>query len=355
FKVGFHSPFVSYVEGILARGDERVSDLIQKAWEKGARLDAWDEYFKRDLWREIISGADWDIEKEICSPKDINAELPWDSVSLGVSKEQFKIEYERAMTSELTAACDNPCREYCGVCNKNEKVRYPEGLEYLDEEINIEEEKGQVRRILLNFKKKDSAIYFGHLNIMHMFEMAFQRASFNLFFTQGYNPKPKMEFPHPLTLGVASEGEVIGFEMYYHDEDMNLMIETLNKVLPQGIEVTDYLLLPVPEEGRKYKSLMAQYWGSLYTLKLEGNSPMTLDELFKELNEKVQEFDVREDYSFVLKKDSIEIVSEMKNKKMNNIIRLLGEILGENPMSKGVILRRIETYKKDKEEKSLFL
>jgi len=355
FKVGFHSPFVSYVEGILARGDERVGALIRKAWEKGARLDAWDEYFDRDLWRETILEADWNIEEEICSSRDVESVLPWDSVSLGVSKEQFKTEYKRAMDFQLTESCDNPCREYCGVCNKEEKVRYPEGPRFLEEDIASYEETGTVRRILFNFTKNDSSVFFGHLNIMHMFEMAFQRAGLTMFFTQGYNPKPKMEFPHPLTLGIASEGEIIGAEIYYHGEDLQEMMAKINNVLPDGINVTDSTLLPVPEEGRKYKSLMAQYWGSLYKLDVDNKSIFTLDNIYAQLQEKADELGVSDDYTFTLNSGYIEVLSEMKNKKMNNIIRLLSEFTGENPMAEGINLTRLKTYKKDKEGKTLFV
>lgn len=355
FKVGFHSPFVSYVEGIISRGDERVADLIKSAWDKGARLDAWDEYFSRDLWREAIEETDWDVEKEICSSTEINSELPWDSVSLGVSKEQFKIEYDRAMGYQLTESCDNPCREYCGVCNKEEKVRYPEGFDFLEEEIIIPEETGTVRRILFNFKKKGSSVFFGHLNIMHMFEMSFQRAGVSMFFTQGYNPKPKMEFPHPLTLGIASESEIIGAEIYYHDEDLQEMIQKINDVLPEGISVTDCTLLPEIEEGRKYKSLMAQYWGSLYKLDVDSKCNYSLEFIFAQLKEKAEEQGVLGDYTFELKDSSIEILSEMKNNKMNNIVRLLSEFTGDNPMSTGINLTRLKTYKKEKESKTLFV
>jgi radical SAM family uncharacterized protein/radical SAM-linked protein len=355
FKVGFHSPFVAFVEGILARGDERVSDLIKNAWDKGARLDAWDEYFSRDLWREVIEEADWNIEEEICSPRDVNSLLPWDSVSLGVSKEQFKTEFDRAMKSELTESCDNPCKEYCGVCNKEEKVRYPEGLDFLDEDIHVEEETGQVRRILFNFKKEGSAVFFGHLSIMQMFAMSFQRASIRMFYTQGFNPKPKMEFPHPLSLGISSEGEVIGVEIYYHGEDLNQMMEKLNTVLPDGIIVTGCTLHPFAGEGRKYKSLMSEYWGSLYKLTLDPDSGLMISSLYESLVEKVQKFDVSDDYHFVKEDESIEILSEMKNKKMNNIIRILEDIVGENPLSKGINLKRLKTYKKNHSDKCLFI
>lgn len=355
FKVGFHSPFVSYVEGILARGDRRVSDLIMEAWRKGARLDAWDEYFNRDLWREVIDESGWDVEQEICSPRDTGDDLPWDSVSMGVGKDQFVREYERAMGYELTESCDNPCREYCGVCNSDMKVRYPEGEDILEEEVEEPAPKGDVRRILFKFEKTGSAIFFGHLNVMHMFEMAFQRAGIDMHFTQGFNPKPKMEFPHPLSLGVSSVSEVIGAEIYYYGEDLGDFISRLNKVLPAGFKVTDATLLPVPEEGRKYKSLMAQYWGSRYILQAGDAENLDNQALYEKLVQAAEDNEVSDDYTFEIDQDGISVVSEMKNKKMNNIIRLLETILGENPLSSGIDLNRTHIYKKEKDKRGLFL
>ncbi|MBB6479086.1 TIGR03936 family radical SAM-associated protein [Spirochaeta isovalerica] len=353
-KLGFHSPFVSFVEGILARGDRRAGDLIEAAWAKGARLDAWDEYFKRDLWKEVIDEADWDVEKEICSPLDPESELPWDTISMGVGKEQFKKEYNRAMSYDLTDSCDNPCRDYCGVCSKDQKVRYPEGFDFLSEPIPPAREKGPVRRIILKFRKFGPAIFLGHLNVMHMFEMAFQRAGILMNFTQGFNPKPKMEFPHPLTLGISSEGEVMGVEIHYDGEELSDLVSRLNQVLPAGFEFTDCQLLPVPDEGRKYKSLMAQYWGSLYRLNT-AESNISPVELYEKLKEQAEVQNVADDYRFEMNGDSIELLSQMNNKKMNNIIRLLELILGENPLKEGVELTRLKLYKKEKEGKSLFL
>jgi len=353
-KLGFHSPFVSFVEGVLARGDRRVGSLIENAWKKGARLDAWDEYFDRDLWREVIDEADWNVEEQICSPLDPEADLPWDSISLGVGKDQFKREYQRAMGYELTESCDNPCRDYCGVCSRDNKVRYPEGFDFLSDPIPPAPEKGPVRRVLLKFRKFGPAIFLGHLNVMHMLEMAFQRAGIPMNFTQGFNPKPKMEFPHPLTLGISSEGEVLGVEIYYSGEELTQMLKRLNQSLPEGFEFTQCELMPVPEEGRKYKSLMAQYWGSLYKLEMEGSSG-DLKQLFDRLSQQAEEEDVAEDYRFELKEDSIEILSAMNNKKMNNVIRLLGEIYGENPLTEGIELTRLKLFKKDNSGKSLFL
>lgn len=354
-KLGFHSPFVSFIEGVLARGDRKASNLIEAAWAKGAKLDAWDEYFRRDLWKEVLDEASWDVETEICSPLDQDSKLPWDSVSMGVDKKQFVKEYNKAMSYELTESCDNPCKDYCGVCSKDQKVRYPEGFDFLSTPLPTAEMKGPVRRILFKFRKFGPAIYLGHLNVMHMFEMAMQRASIHMNFTKGYNPKPKMEFPHPLTLGIASEGEVIGVEIHYNGEDLDVLKERINSSLPSGFEITHTLLLPLVEEGRKYKSLMAQYWGSRYRLETDNKKQRSLQSLYEDLLIQMKENEVSEDYTLKLKDESIEVISEMKNKKMNNIVRLLNSILGDKPLSGDIILTRLDIYQKRNGERKLFL
>ncbi|MCP4176235.1 MAG: DUF2344 domain-containing protein [bacterium] len=259
------------------------------------------------------------------------------------------------MKSQLTESCDNPCKDYCGVCNSSEKVRYPQDFEFLDETIPEVREGGEVRRILFSFAKRDSAIFFGHLNIMHMFGMAFQRSSIRMHFSKGYNPKPKMEFPHPLTLGISSEEEIVGAEIYYNGENLEDVVDLLNTKLPDGIFVTGYNLLPALEEGRKYKSLMAQYWGSKYLLQTDDASEYSLDYLFDSLNQKVLEFGVVDDYEIEKKDDGIEIVSEMKNKKMNNIVRILAEIVGEVPLSKKISMTRLKIYRNDGHSRTAFV
>ena len=65
-KVSYHSPFLSFLEGIFSRGDKRASDLLIKAFKMGTRLDAWDEYSRLDVWKQVLSEADWDVKTEVC-------------------------------------------------------------------------------------------------------------------------------------------------------------------------------------------------------------------------------------------------------------------------------------------------
>ena len=89
FKIGYHAPFLSFLESIVARGDERAAHLVLDAYRNGARLDAWEEYFKPDVWRQAIARAGWDVAAETCRARATEERLPWDQVALGLSTSEI--------------------------------------------------------------------------------------------------------------------------------------------------------------------------------------------------------------------------------------------------------------------------
>ena len=48
----WHDPDTSFLEAVLARGDRRMCKVLEAAWRKGAKLDAWEEYFSLERWME---------------------------------------------------------------------------------------------------------------------------------------------------------------------------------------------------------------------------------------------------------------------------------------------------------------
>ena len=68
-KVSYHEPSISFLEGLVSRGGYECCDLIQKAYELGCRLDAWDEYIRWDLWQQAIAELNYDT-----SPRSWNLE-----------------------------------------------------------------------------------------------------------------------------------------------------------------------------------------------------------------------------------------------------------------------------------------
>ena len=93
--MSYHEPNISYLEGLISRGDERYAAVIESAYRKGCRLDAWDEHLKADLWLEAIAEASYNPDTCIFEPYGLDEELPWDSVSMRVSKKFLKDESMR--------------------------------------------------------------------------------------------------------------------------------------------------------------------------------------------------------------------------------------------------------------------
>ncbi|MFH1387452.1 MAG: radical SAM protein [bacterium] len=85
-EIRWHQAEASFLEGVFSRGDKQLSKVIEKAWELGARLDAWSEHFKFEIWQKAFQECSIDPLRYLASkPKD--SPLPWDFIDTGVSKE----------------------------------------------------------------------------------------------------------------------------------------------------------------------------------------------------------------------------------------------------------------------------
>jgi radical SAM superfamily enzyme YgiQ (UPF0313 family) len=80
-EVRWHQPEASFLEGVFARGDRQLAKVIEKAWELGARLDAWSEHFKFDLWQKAFTECGIDPNEYLLERKK-DTPLPWDYVKL---------------------------------------------------------------------------------------------------------------------------------------------------------------------------------------------------------------------------------------------------------------------------------
>jgi len=277
-KVSFHSPFVSFLEGVLSRGDSRSGNLFYRAFLRGARLDSWEEYLDRELWKKVIEESEWDVKGETCRERSMGEELPWKLISTGVTETFLKQEYEKAAKKEITGSCIEECDHPCGVCGKNAGVSYAEkpaaDILYGIHEEPVEE-KG-TEKILVRFSKRGKALFLSHINIMTVFERAFQRAGVPVRFSEGFNPKPKLEFARPLSLGVESEGEYMSAEIIPCFNCVSIM-KRIHRVLPEGLEIEN---LERMKTGVGKSSVMKVYWGSEYRISADKNF---LDTLSREL------------------------------------------------------------------------
>jgi len=85
-ELNLHNPYMSILEGLLCRGDRRLSRVILAAFRKGARFDSWMEHFRFDIWMDAFSecGIDPDFYLRERSREEI---LPWDFLDTGITKD----------------------------------------------------------------------------------------------------------------------------------------------------------------------------------------------------------------------------------------------------------------------------
>lgn len=112
-KYNYHEADVTVLEGVLARGDRRVGKVILNAYRKGCLYDAWSETFQNDLWMEAFEEEGVDIMFYTKRERDLDEVLPWDFIDVGVSKEFFKREWQRAKNETVTPNCRMACQG-CG-------------------------------------------------------------------------------------------------------------------------------------------------------------------------------------------------------------------------------------------------
>jgi radical SAM family uncharacterized protein len=123
-KVKVHDPDVSYLEGILSRGDRRLGPVIEDVWRKGARFDAWDEYLKLDLWLDTLRAHDLDPDWVGLRERPTDEILPYVVVSDTVSDAFLKRELKRSHQERVTVSCTDTNPEVetpCFICDACEK------------------------------------------------------------------------------------------------------------------------------------------------------------------------------------------------------------------------------------------
>ena len=108
-RYNWHDANLSVLEGVFARGDRRLSQVICSAYRKGCLYDSWSEYFRFDLWMEAFEENDAEIGFYIHRERDLGERLPWDFIDAGVTKEFFIREYNRAKEEKVTPNCRRAC------------------------------------------------------------------------------------------------------------------------------------------------------------------------------------------------------------------------------------------------------
>lgn len=105
----YHDADLTIMEGIFARGDRKLAPAILQAYQAGCIFDAWHEMFHQELWNQAFSDNHIDTEFYTSREREVDEILPWDFIDIGVSKQFFIKEWERAKRAEVTKNCKQQC------------------------------------------------------------------------------------------------------------------------------------------------------------------------------------------------------------------------------------------------------
>ncbi|MBD5460647.1 MAG: TIGR03960 family B12-binding radical SAM protein [Lachnospiraceae bacterium] len=121
-KYNWHEADTAVLEGVLARGDRRIGQVLLNVYQKGCIYDAWSEYFDNEKWEEAFRECGLDMGFYTFRERGLDEIFPWDFIDCGVSREFLLREWKMAQEEKISPNCRAQCqgcgagRFGCGVC-----------------------------------------------------------------------------------------------------------------------------------------------------------------------------------------------------------------------------------------------
>ena len=239
----YHNAKLSILEGVIARGDRRLAEVIYTAWKNGAKFDGWSDLFKFDIWMATFKACGIDPKYYNERKRDCYEPLPWEHTSPGVRKNFLIDEWNKALEGHLTQDCRRTHCTGCGVCQRlgvnvidyaDSEAERIEQVKEVDESNNLDIELTKYRA---QIRKGKEISVLSHLDYVDLYARALLRSKLPIAYSEGFNPHIKMSFATALAVGVTSDAEYMDFQLK-QDLPVAEVFERLNQQLPQGAEVT---------------------------------------------------------------------------------------------------------------------
>jgi radical SAM family uncharacterized protein/radical SAM-linked protein len=261
----YHDPEQSFLEGVFARGDRRLAKLTVSAWQRGARLDSWSDYFNLLRWREAAEDCALDLDFYL-RRRETDELLPWSHIDSGVEIAYLLEERDKSLSQIYTEDCRYHGCQKCGLCDfktvmpivHNKKRLSDEPPAGATEDIKAETSSARFR-YLISYGRSGPICYLGHLEFLQIIFRSLRRAGFKTHFSQGYNPSPKVSFGPALPVGTMSRSEFFSVDLVEPLSDFEQAKARLNQALPEGLAVVEIKA----HQGRLPQNLLSRYLVSL--------------------------------------------------------------------------------------------
>jgi radical SAM family uncharacterized protein/radical SAM-linked protein len=240
-QVKWQDPRVSVIEGVWARGDRRLNNVLVDAWRSGCRFDGWTDFFNYDRWIAVFKASGITPNAYTDGKSDTDQPLPWDHINIGVDRSFLIEEKARALVGTLTDDCRTGSCCGCGVCDfdsiKPVSFHNQKGLVATKTPASEAEPPEATKKYLVYFKKMKSSRFLGHLEMVKLFIRSFRRERIPLKYSGGFHPMPKVSFGDTLPMGMQSEDEQMLVTLT-EAIDPETMVLKLRRQLPNGLEIT---------------------------------------------------------------------------------------------------------------------
>ncbi len=265
----------SVIEGILARSDRRLANVLYDVWKNGGRFDGWKDCFDYELWQKALVDNKIDTALYLGTIR-LDARLPWDHIDVGLKEGFLAQEWKAAVKGRMSPPCGKPADRIVHYSNledlennhdKNNKklVCYHCGIacdlsgmiekrkEYMVDlgaltNSPYEKPKGMGRRknqnatkaiggisYRLRFSKLGPICFTSHLDLQKIMMRVFKRADIEISMTHGYNPHPFISLGPALSLGVNSLDEIFDVRVKLPWDDTNKILSLLNECSERGL------------------------------------------------------------------------------------------------------------------------
>lgn len=273
-KINYHEKYVSMLEAVLTRGDSSLCKYIEALYKKGCYLDAWGEYFNKNVWLETADELKIDLYGLAQKQYDTSSPLPWNFVNIGIDKDWFISEYNKAFdinenSAHIVPTCQQQCVG-CGVCqnlavNKNIAKKYDSGVniktiipdEPFDPSVCPRDIK-QTYRYRIKITKMGILKYFSHLDWQNTFFKAISRSDLEVAFSHGFNPTMKISMGIALPLFCESLTELVDVE-FLKNYESETVAQLLGSVLPEGARIINVCAISKDELAIDRKVSWAEY------------------------------------------------------------------------------------------------
>ena len=280
-----HKSDGSWLEGMLARGDRRLGDVIEGAYQRGARFDSWDEKLDLDAWTASLEEANVD-PRWFLGTIPVSARLAWSHIDVGLEEGFLAREYRKALRNRLSPPCGKTvgssvhptnvkdaeaekrrlvCYD-CGIaCDltqmKDERIQHllsMNALEPLEDQTpprDVEDDlvdrrpfhgvdQGPALRVRLGYRKLGRTAYASHLDLVRTFPRMLRRVGLPLYYSEGFRPLPRLTFGPALPVGTASLCEHVDIKLRASENpDLERLCERLNEAAIDGIEFFGHRVL----------------------------------------------------------------------------------------------------------------